>query len=90
VQPSDAYSQFWLPASDHAHKQARTVHAPYGREPSELLALVREYFAGIRIERDKSRKLKLSKKTFERGMRRTTSLLVIDFCLSRSLLGVPR
>ena len=33
---------------------------PYGREPSELLALVREYFAGIRIERDKSRKLKLS------------------------------
>ncbi len=36
---------------------------PNGREPSELLALVREYFAGIRIERDKSRKLKLSKKT---------------------------
>jgi len=35
---------FWLPPSDHVAKQARTVHALYGREPSELLALCYEYW----------------------------------------------
>ena len=44
------------------HKQARTVHALYGREPSELLALMLWILAVFWIERDKSRKLKLSKK----------------------------
>ena len=33
------FSTSGLPASDLHAKQARTVHALYGREPSELLAL---------------------------------------------------
>ena len=38
VQPSDAYSQFWLPPSDLTpNKQEQFT--PIGREPSELLAL---------------------------------------------------
>ena len=57
VQPSDAYSQLLgYRQVTMQCKQARTVHAPYGREPSELLALALEYFAGILKLREQEQK----------------------------------
>ena len=59
AKPSDAYFQFWLPLRDLTpNKQEQFT--PEGREPSELLALGVNV-SGIRIERDKSRKLKYLK-----------------------------
>lgn len=37
-------------------KQARTVRAPCGREPSELFALALEKFAGILIRREQEQR----------------------------------
>ena len=39
VQPSDAYSLIWLPPSDLTQNKQEQFTPPYGREPSELLAL---------------------------------------------------
>ena len=48
VNPSDAYSQLlgYRQVTINANKQEQFT--PIGREPSELLALALEYFAGIR------------------------------------------
>jgi len=65
AKPSDAYFQFWLPLRDLTpNKQEQFT--PVRREPSELLALGVNV-SGIRIERDKSRKLKYLKSTNGNG-----------------------
>lgn len=56
MQPSDAYSQFWLPPSDLTPNKQEQFTPPYGREPSELLALALEYFAGILKLREQEQK----------------------------------
>ena len=58
----------WLPPSDHATKQARTAHARR-REPSRLLALIHEYFAGIRKRERQEQKALISLKSTERDER---------------------
>ena len=50
-----------LPPSDHALNKQEQFTPPYGREPSELLALSAN-IGGIQGRKNKSRKLKLSKK----------------------------
>ena len=51
-----------LPPSDHAYKQARTVHA-YKREPSELLALVCEYWRYSRLRETRAESSGILKST---------------------------
>ena len=63
VQPSDAYSLSWLPASDLDINKQEQFTPPYGREPSELLALMSEYFAGILKERTRAESSSYLKKT---------------------------
>ena len=66
-----------LPPSDHAYKQARIVHA-LGRELSELLALVCEYWRYSRL-RETRAESSISKK-YERDSRQFP-LSVIGYCL---------
>ena len=67
-------------------KQARTLHAPYGREPSELLALMSEYFAGILKERTRAESSSYLKST--NGNATHNSIIVNNkICLSRFPVG---
>ena len=81
VQPSDAYSLSWLPASDLDINKQEQFTPPYGREPSELLALTCEYFAGIQSRERQEQKAQVILKRLRTGVRRTIHWLVIK-CLS--------
>ena len=70
----------WIPASDHVANQARTIHTPYGREPSELLALVCE-IGGFGM-REQEQKAQVISKTANRTSTR------FSVFVSRSLLIV--
>ena len=64
----------------HVNKQEQFT-PPYGREPSELLALTCEYFAGIQSRERQEQKAQVILKRLRTGMRRTIHWLVIK-CLS--------
>ena len=73
----------WLPASDHVAKQARTVHALTGREPSEQLALSYEYLPVFKNERTRAESSSYIKKTSNGNATHNFILISNNNCLSR-------